>query len=159
MPTAAAKEDMCGWHGQTGALPRPEGGEATLLLPVCPGCFAQHKKARRNGKRVTFIWGGRRAATTAAANQRVDDFRSAQAKAAAAGPAAGRAAAAAIAGATKDIPAGGAAGGGGEVWPAGLLAETKEGEVALRENKEGAPARAMAGAKAGGKVAAVRATL
>ena len=150
---------MCGWCGQTGALPPPEEGEATLMLPVCPGCFTQHKKTRRNNKRATFDRGGRWAATTAAATQRADVISSAQAKVAAVGPATGRAATAATAGAAKAIPTGSAAGGGGEIWPAGLLAETKEEEVVLHENKEGIPARAMAGAKAGETVAAVRATL
>ena len=47
---------------------------------------------------------------------------------------------------------------GGAVWPAGLLAEAKEGQVVLRETKADAPAWVMAGAKAGEAVAAVRAT-
>ena len=131
--TAAEKEDICGWCGQTGAHPPPEEGEATLLLPVCPGCLVQHKEARKNGKKPTVDRGGRRAATTAAATQRADDVRGAQAAAAAAGPAAGRAAAAAIAAQAKATPAGGAVGGSagdaaGAAWPAGLFAEAKGGQ-------------------------------
>ena len=49
--------------------------------------------------------------------------------------------------------------GGGAIWPAGLLAEAKEGQAVLRETKAGAPAWAVAGAKAGEAIAAVCANL
>jgi hypothetical protein len=75
--TLTEKGDMCGWCGLTGAQPPPEEGEATLLLPVCPGCLQQHKEARKSGKKPTVDLGGRRAATTAAATQRAADIRAA----------------------------------------------------------------------------------
>ena len=51
--TAAEKEDMCGWCGQTGALPPPEEGEATLPLP--PRLSAAMRRAARAKARARLL--------------------------------------------------------------------------------------------------------
>jgi hypothetical protein len=69
----ADKLALCGYCGQKEDLmPMNDAGEATVLLPLCTACHAQHHKSRSSVRpNPKFDSGGRRAAKQAEAAARV----------------------------------------------------------------------------------------
>jgi hypothetical protein len=137
----ADKLALCGFCGQKQDLvPVNDAGEATVLLPLCTACHAQHHKARSSGRpNPKFDTGGRRATKQAEAAARVVQVADEKVAiaAAAAAPAAGAVAATAE---PKD-----AAPAAGLLAAAGKEAEKKEEPAPEAGAATTAPATQVAG--------------